>query len=655
MRDFGILKGSDLVQVLSTLAQEGTLDKEEIQVIRAVKQEMGNHSELYFRSGACVYAESSDYTYRLEKLLYKKRLLERGQVEELEQAKTLHPEKSLAQLVLEQGWVSESELAQMVAHLTEIVAYEVLLWEETAFSLDKSRKPEGDLFGLGLPSEKLMTAKSFADDAEKNLPVLILMREKFTNPNMILRRQQKIEREQLSDYQYHVYRYVNNRNSIRELLQLSELGYFDTFATLFQLMSWDYIGMGKLDVPRYQRKAPPPAASKASSSPAPPPRPKAAKTEPKPVVSGPAPRPGQRQFLRRCRGSELLQILVSVLKSGHQNGKLVVDNQRQILRCELTLHEGHLVHAATTASNIRFGDLLQQKGLVDASQIREALEEQKGDKNIHLGEVLARHGLLEKADIPRLIYHQMECVIYETLAWADAKFYFEVADKIQQEEVRVDVDFEVQDGRLIRSEEGDEEDEQTRNILQEADKNLPILLMIREKMPDSRAIPIPDKPPAAALSDEQKYVLEQIDGKSSIQDLLIASKLDYFQTYTAIFQLFSMEAIQVPAPGEGPQPPNSSSPARPRQVLVPPRRSSQDPIRPVSSAPTTAPKQAETGEILVGADLDAEPSGGFEKMETLLGSQNLELLHRLPDSKRERFQQALNALLSLALDTSEGS
>lgn len=643
MRDFGILKGPDLVPILSTLVQEGALDKDEVLVLRAVNQDLGNNSELYFRSGYCIHAFSSDYAYRLEQLLYKKRLLERAQLDELEHTKKQNPQKSLVQLIIEKTWISENELALVIAHLTEIVAYEILLWQGTAFSLGKSRKPEAEMFGLGLDISKLMSAQSFSANADKNLPVLVLMREKLSNLNMILRRQQELNREQLSDYQYHAYRFVNNRNSIRELLQLSELGYFDTFTALFQLISWDYIGMGKLDVPRYQRKAPPtakdsstPPAEKSPVTQATPSAQNSANSdiskELEPLISGPAPTSGQRQFLRRCRGSELLQILVSVLKSGYQDGKLVIDNQSQIVRCELTMHRGNLVHASTTATNIRFGDLLVKKELIDSVQLREALEEQKSSTGKRLGEILIRHGLLDEQTIPRLIYHQMECAIYETLAWPDAKFYFEAADKIQQDEVLVDAHFDIQDGRLVREEAGQENENNARNILQEADKNLPILLMIREKMPDSRSIPYLVKESVTGLSEDQKYVLNQINGVQNIHDLLIASKLNYFQTYTSLFQLFSTGVFHLHSPDEAGKI-NTKTALRSHQLAASPRPQNAG----VTVKRSTQAKPAENTQ------------NDFE-LTNLLGLENIELLKHLPEHKYEAFRRAVQAILQLSLN-----
>ncbi|MEZ0373156.1 MAG: hypothetical protein ACAI44_28955 [Candidatus Sericytochromatia bacterium] len=636
MREFGVLKGPDLVPVLATLLQEGSLAHPQVMMLKAINQELRtNVVELYYASNHCVHAHSSDYAYRLEQLLYRKRLLDRPQLEELQQLSKSQPGRSVAQLVLEKQWVSEAELAQVVAHLTEIIAYEVLLWKETSFELQPSKRPPEELFATGLPEDKLMAVRYFADDAEKNLPVLVLMREKMGSPNTILRRLKEIDRSQLSDYQYHVFRYVNNRNSVRELLQVSDLGYFDTFAAMFQLMSWEFIGMGQLDVPNHARTRSQEVEVKADSR-TPPGRPAIGKAPPRQgsenvTVPQVAAKAGPRQFLRRGRGSELLQVLVSVMKSGYLDGRVIVDNQQQIIRADFALFKGNLVHVTTTAFNIRFGDLLVRRGVLGPGQLREALEEQKSSPDSHLGEILARHGFVDENDIPALVLHQMEAVIYEVLAWPDVKFYFDGEAQLPQQDVhqkvRINAPFDIQDGRLSRTDQSGE-----RNLLEEADKNLPILLTMREKIPSFKAVPIRTARPVGVLTDEQEAVLKRVDQQSTIQEILLATNLAYFTAYTALYQLVSTGVVELQESPVEQRKGSVPMPARRSQVVSPPLRQ--------------LPQQATAVEVLSEpvALAEPEPSANGD----LLDEETLALISRIPPQRHAEVRQALQAVLKLA-------
>lgn len=662
MRDFGVLKGSDLVQVLATVLQEGLLNTERVQMLRAVNQELGTHSELYFQHNHCIHASTSDHSYQLGELLYQKRLLERTEVEALQKKQQQAPGRSLTQVLLDNGQISESELARVISHLLELIAYEMLLWKATAFSLEPSRLEPARFLGTGLPAQKLMPVSFFVADADKNLPVLVLMREQLGNLRMVPRRQQELAPEQLSDYQYHVYRYINNRHSVRELLQLSELGYFDTFAALFQLISWGYVAAGQLETPRYSRTQagaalPPKVAQPAEKPAAELPKTFAAERadaaaaaaadealDMAPIQMQPS---GQRQFLRRGRGSELLQILVAVLKSGYTSGRLVIDNQRQVIRAELTLFERKLVHAATTANQIRFGEILVKRGVIGPGQLREALEDQKAQPDQHLGTLLARHGLLAENLIPALVQLQLSYVLYEVLAWPDVKFYFMPQPERPplQKEIRIEAQFDVREGRLISDTAADQS-----FLLQEADKNLPILLMIREQLPDLQTVLTLNPDAEVALSDEQQQVLNHVDGRTPVQDLLLVSDAGYFETLTALFQLLSMGMLLPASGSELPRPDVS----RPRPVLSASLQARQLAARPPRSTPLPAvpqapPARAETLPDTASAALMSPDPAFLSQLEAVLGAENLARLPEVPARAYGSLHKAFAALLELAI------
>lgn len=634
MRDFGVLKGPDLVPVLTTLLQEGALaDPKQVLVLKAVHQELRTHIELYYQANQCVHAHISDDTYRLEQVLYRKRLLDRSQLDELQELLKTRSGRSLTQLILEKKWISEAELTQVVNHLTEIMAYEVLLWKETSFDLMPSRLKVSDYWGTGLAQDKLASVRYFVDNAEKNLPVLILMREKMANPNTLLRRLKELERGQLSDYQYHIYRYINNQHSIRALLQLSDLGYFETFSALYQLISWEYVGLGQLDVPTFARTR---------HEPAPEARPKAEpKSVPRPSISRlPAPaKPdlelapvssGARQFLRRGRGSELLQVLVSVMKSGYADGRIIVDHQQQIIRAEFSLFKGALVHVSTTAFSIRFGDLLVRRGVLAPDQLREALEEQKSNPNTHLGEILQQHGFLNEEAIPKLVEQQMAAVIYEVLAWQDVKFYFDPQGTTPQQEIyqklSIQAPFEILEGRLNRTDQSAEG-----NLLEEADRNLPILLTMREQIPSLKAIARRTARPAKSLSPQQERVLKEVDNSSSLQDILLTTDLPYFEAYTALYQLINTGLVELAEAGSE----NRPAPA-------PARASFARSLIKAAGRPNPA-SMAEPIELNLAA------ASAVALTEPLIDQPTQQLLDQIPAERFEEVRLALQAVLKLAI------
>ncbi|HEY9844143.1 MAG TPA: DUF4388 domain-containing protein, partial [Candidatus Obscuribacterales bacterium] len=545
MRELGLLKGSDLVKVLATLQEEGIFaDKDQTLMLKLGLQERRVHVELYFQGDVCVHAHSSDYDYRLEELLLRKRLLDRNQLEELKDLAKAQPELSSAELILAQQWLAEVELAQVVTAMTEIISYEVMLWKDTAYELRAAQRPARQFFGTGLPPQRLMSIQPFVKEAKKHLPVLVLMRDHLGNPNAVLRRIKQVDQYQLSTDQYHVYRYINNRNNIRELVQLSELNYFDTLAALYQLLSWGYVSLGQLDKHYLARKY--------------------EQTMRQDLIPGVSPgtvhsqtraaldklahpeRYGKAELLAQGPGSDLLQVLVSVLEAGYEDGCLIVKNLAQDLESELALFQGSLVHAATTAFETRLGDLLIRRGVLDPAQLEAAVAIQKTSPDSLLGEILVSRGLIDEAEIPALIQQQMEAVLYEVLAWPEAAFYFDPDAHIPQYRIQHKIPlkaaFEIHDGRVSRTQPSDEP-----NLLEAADENLPILLMMRDKYPSLAEVPYATAHLASLLSmsPEQENLMQLVGGRNSLQDLLLSTHQPYFPAFMALFHLLGMGALKL--------------------------------------------------------------------------------------------------------------
>jgi hypothetical protein len=655
VRQFGELKGQDLIQLLNTLATEGALTAPGVIHKLQATHPMGAQNSLFIRENVFIHAASTDYKFSLSSALGKRGFIDKIQLQEMKDIrKAEQPTPSLARLLLRHKLIDDANLKAVINHLNEVLAYEIMMWKTCDFKLIPiEHNPEdfSTYFAGELEAERLLNVTEFAADADKNLPVLMLMREKLSNPNMILKRLREADPTELSDPQNHVYQAVNNRNSLRDILLLSDLGYFETYTALFQLLSWETIGMGSLETPRYAKKAPEPMVSRPAATPRPTPAATPARTE-APVA--PASASDERSFLRRARGADLFQVLSALIKGGKRSGKLRVENQKSVIHSDLMLHEGNLVHASSTMYSLRFGDLLVHKGLITVEDLQDALETQKEQKGKHLGEILVAEKLIKAEIIPQLVYHQIECVLYELLSWADAKFFFEESATPLQQEFVVFADYEIVDGRLIQREGSSEP--KGRDVLGDADKNLAILLMIKEKMPNpSAVVKRTDQEPVSELSEEQKQVIGLVNGQHSINDLLVLSDLDYFATYTALFQIFSSGLIEIqkeaPAPASTPaaSAPAASAPAasaplsRPKPTLTPSASSSAvaSPIARPEPVKSTAASAAPAGG---GAD-----AAQYEQLRKLLGEDLLRALQQFPARQAPALRKGLEALVEMGL------
>lgn len=648
VRQFDGLKGQDLVQLLNTLAGEGTLKTPGVIHKLQATHPLGAQNTLYISEDVFIHASSTEFKFSLSSALGKRGLIDKAQLQEMKDfRKAQQPTPSLAGLLLKHELVSPSNLLRVINHLNEVLAYEIMMWPNADFKLFPLEERPDDFstfFAGELKPEGLLNVQDFALDADKNMPVLLLMREKLANPNMILRRTREVADNELSEHQALVHMLVNNRNSLRDILLLSDLDYFETYTALFQLLSWEMVGVGSLETPRYLKKEPAPTV-RPSVSPRPAPSlaraaaPPAAKAEPESTGE-------ERLFLRRARGADLFQVLSSLLKGGKRSGKLVVESQKSSVRSELMLHEGNLVHASSTMYSHRFGDLLVKKGTISSEQLNAALETQKESAGKHLGEILVEQKLIPADTIPKIIYHQIECVLYELLSWPDAKYYFEESARPLQQQFVVFADYEIVDGRLIHREGSDEPS--GRDVLGDADKNLAILLMIKEKMPQPKAlVSRTAKDPDSALSSEQEQVMTLVNGQNSINDILVLSDLDYFATYTALFQVFSTGLIEIQELRDDTAGAQESVVARkPIASTRPESISEVVKPKPASPSPVSAPPAAPPSRPAVTASANA--SQPYEQLRKILGEDILRALTQFPAHQTPALRKALEALIEIA-------
>ncbi len=622
MKDFGTLKGADIIPLLSTLLQEGAFASENVvMALSCVRKSNGAKTILYFCSDYLIRSKSYQYSPVLADIFYARRLLERGQKEEIEAGQQRSRSFSVGQFVLDQGWVSQNEVAQVITQLIEIAAYEVLQWEQVQVHLSKA---EGFAASetTSIPDRELLSVESFIADADKNLPVLKLIQQELQDFNWILKRLKEVQRGELSAQQAHIYRYINHQRTLFQLLQISDLDYFETLAAAYQLIKWGYIGRSSTPERRQQRvmpsvpKSPPKPAAKPAAKPA----------EEKSVTTAPAApkaasryKIARRRFLHRSRGSDFFQILHGLLEGGETRGQVIVESQTQPLRATFELDKTQLFHASSSAANVRFGDILIKQKRITHEALKEALKIQRAEKR-HLGEVLVEQGVIGAADISRLIYHQMECVLYEVLTWNDAKFYFssEPSTRSVQREVSVPVHFDIESGRLVQ----DEAD--SSSLLHEADRALPILLMIRERLPALDAVPV-KAVSQPQLSDMQKEVWQWIDGYYSLQDILMASSLGYVDTFTALYQMYSTHSIGFEREQSPPQKILTQIPSQVSPASIP-----------QASSGVTAPPPESSKSVR-------------HPLEILLGDKLIEQLLELPDHQHKPLRQLLSAALEMGL------
>lgn len=621
MRDFGVLAGADLVPLLTTLLQEGALASEtEVQSLQCVHEGNGAKITLYFCGDYLIRAESTQDSPPLADIFYAKRLLERGQREKILALEKSQARFSVGKYVIEQGWISQSDVAQTLIALIEIFAYEVLQWQRVHFQL-KPAEPLPPSKISAIPDREFIPVRDFVADAEKNLPVLVLMQQELADFRWILRRLKEAQRGELSSQQAHVYRYVNHQRTLAKILQISDLGYFETLAATYQLIKWGYLGKGtrtsesKLSVtteplsPKTQQASPSSAVKPSVPVVSPKKSVAQSKSPSKYNITG-------RHFLKRDRGSELFEVFAALFADNHYSGEVIVENQTEPFRASFVFNDRHLLHATSSETSARLGDILLKKKRISPSVLKQALQTQREQSSALLGQTLIQSGHLNASELESLIYHQMAYVLYSVLAWPEAKFYFAPHAQPPQNTVRIPIQWQQKPSE--------------RPLFHDAYGALPMLVMLKTKLSQLTRVPIRFSLQNHTLSDIQRAVWMQIDGLTSFQDLLLLSEEGYLETYTALYQMLSTHLIGFKQKGA--------------KKSLPPREMPE----PRQWSPVEAQIEAQNAPTPVVGVSPVLPSAAPHPLAVLLGEELTTLLVALPEHKHAALRQLLYGALEIS-------
>jgi CheY-like chemotaxis protein len=131
---------------------------------------------------------------------------------------------------------------------------------------------------------------------------------------------------------------------------------------------------------------------------------------------------------------EILQIVSLSRKSGiltlHSRGR----------EGQIVLRQGQVVRASATTYQSNIGEVLIQKGVLDAGSLKKALAAQEeGGFRERLGTILiSRFGIPDEV-IEGVVREQIENVVYSLFSWSDGTFDFELQDNVDvSDSIRMD-------------------------------------------------------------------------------------------------------------------------------------------------------------------------------------------------------------------------
>lgn len=239
--------------------------------------------------------------------------------------------------------------------------------------------------------------------------------------------------------------------------------------------------------------------------------------------------------LKTMSMGDLLQWAALARKSG----TLVIwrgDVEKQVF-----VREGKILSSASNDPREYLGQFLMSYDYVSEDELNKAMQVQR-ESGMLLGKILVTIGVIEEADLTRLMILKAEETIYDLFLWEEGDFRFEDGQLPDYQMVPLSVDLT--------------------GLMMEGSRRADEWARIRELVPGDGLIPVPkgklDREKAEVGS---KSVIDAIDGKRTIEEISLESRASTFLVARTIADLVSQDLVTFGAPKSGSEPKRKEPPA----------------------------------------------------------------------------------------------
>ncbi len=221
--------------------------------------------------------------------------------------------------------------------------------------------------------------------------------------------------------------------------------------------------------------------------------------------------------IERFTLAEVLQLVAS----GRKSGTLGVQKDDSIVM--VYFKDGSVVYAYGPRQTYHLGELLRQRGIINAQQLEEAVRIQAETENSRrLGEVLISRRFIDRADLEAAVKGQIEELLYSLLSWQTGSFKFYENQFPTDEEITVDLSVE--------------------NVILEGLRRLDEMNMINDTLPDLQQVYTISaaqggRSRAVTMEADEWNIMALVNGHRTLEEVCRVSPADRTETLKRLAQL----------------------------------------------------------------------------------------------------------------------
>ncbi len=211
--------------------------------------------------------------------------------------------------------------------------------------------------------------------------------------------------------------------------------------------------------------------------------------------------------------------VLQLLAMGRKTGCLSVNHRTNF--GYIYFDKGRISYASIVNRRDRLGDMLVKNGIISAEQLKSAIEAQDQERERRIGELLVEMGYLSRDALRQHIREQIEEAVYFLFTWNQGSFNFEADVQPDEQEFLVSINPE--------------------SLLLEGARRVDEWTLVEKKIPTFDIVFEVDRPKILAsdldLTPEQRGLLELVDGRRDVQQIIDASGMGEFEVGKVLYGL----------------------------------------------------------------------------------------------------------------------
>ena len=213
--------------------------------------------------------------------------------------------------------------------------------------------------------------------------------------------------------------------------------------------------------------------------------------------------------------------VLQLLAMGKKTGCLAVTHRSNF--GYIFFEKGRICYASIVNRRDRLGDLLVKNSVISQEQLEAAVAAQSKGRDKRIGELLVEHGSLTREELHQYVRRQIEEAVYFLFTWMQGTFNFEADVHPEEQDLLVSINPE--------------------SLLLEGARRMDEWNLVEKKIPSFDLVFETDQSRLTAsdaeLTEEQRTVLELIDGQRDVQGIIEESGLVEFEVGKALYGLLT--------------------------------------------------------------------------------------------------------------------